>query len=54
MLERVGLADQKNKFPTQMSGGQQQRVSIARALAMKLVQTRMAAGCEIYDLMYSK
>ena len=32
MLERVGLADQKNKFPTQMSGGQQ-RVSIARALA---------------------
>ena len=33
MLERVGLADQKKKFPTQMSGGQQQRVSIARALA---------------------
>lgn len=33
MLERVGLADQKNKFPSQMSGGQQQRVSIARALA---------------------
>ena len=33
MLERVGLANQKNKFPTQMSGRQQQRVSIARALA---------------------
>lgn len=33
MLERVGLADQKHKFPSQMSGGQQQRVSIARALA---------------------
>ena len=33
MLERVGLSDQKNKFPSQMSGGQQQRVSIARALA---------------------
>ncbi|MBR1664301.1 MAG: ABC transporter ATP-binding protein [Ruminococcus sp.] len=33
MLERVGLADQKKKFPSQMSGGQQQRVSIARALA---------------------
>ncbi|HNZ99169.1 ABC transporter ATP-binding protein [Ruminococcus sp.] len=33
MLERVGLGDQKRKFPTQMSGGQQQRVSIARALA---------------------
>jgi putative ABC transport system ATP-binding protein len=33
MLDRVGLADQKHKFPSQMSGGQQQRVSIARALA---------------------
>ncbi|MBR1724976.1 MAG: ABC transporter ATP-binding protein, partial [Ruminococcus sp.] len=33
VLDRVGLADQKKKFPTQMSGGQQQRVSIARALA---------------------
>ncbi len=33
MLEQVGLADQKHKFPAQMSGGQQQRVSIARALA---------------------
>ncbi|MBQ8966971.1 ABC transporter ATP-binding protein [Ruminococcus sp.] len=33
MLDRVGLSDQKRKFPTQMSGGQQQRVSIARALA---------------------
>ncbi|MBR5682792.1 MAG: ABC transporter ATP-binding protein [Ruminococcus sp.] len=33
MLERVGLSDQKHKFPAQMSGGQQQRVSIARALA---------------------
>lgn len=33
MLARVGLSDQRNKFPSQMSGGQQQRVSIARALA---------------------
>ena len=32
-LERVGLADRENKFPSQLSGGQQQRVSIARALA---------------------
>ena len=35
MLDKVGLSDQKNKFPAQMSGGQQQRVSIARALAKK-------------------
>ena len=35
LLERVGVADQKDKYPAQLSGGQQQRVAIARALAMK-------------------
>jgi len=34
LLERVGLVDQKDKFPAQLSGGQQQRVAIARGLAM--------------------
>ncbi len=34
LLERVGLAAQRDKFPAQLSGGQQQRVAIARALAM--------------------
>ncbi|MDO4243703.1 MAG: amino acid ABC transporter ATP-binding protein [Actinomyces sp.] len=34
LLERVGLADQAAKRPTQLSGGQAQRVAIARALAM--------------------
>jgi len=34
MLDRVGLVDQKDKFPGQLSGGQQQRVAIARALSM--------------------
>ncbi len=34
-LERVQIADQVEKFPSQLSGGQQQRVAIARALAMK-------------------
>ncbi len=33
-LDRVGLMEQKDKFPGQLSGGQQQRVAIARALAM--------------------
>ena len=33
-LDRVGLIEQKDKFPGQLSGGQQQRVAIARALAM--------------------
>ncbi len=34
LLERVGIADQAAKYPSQLSGGQQQRVAIARALAM--------------------
>ena len=33
-LDRVGLLEQKDKFPGQLSGGQQQRVAIARALSM--------------------
>jgi putative ABC transport system ATP-binding protein len=32
LLEGVGMADQKNKYPDQISGGQKQRVAIARAL----------------------
>ncbi|HNT69270.1 MAG TPA: amino acid ABC transporter ATP-binding protein [Syntrophorhabdaceae bacterium] len=35
LLERVGLVEKRNAYPTQLSGGQQQRVAIARALAMK-------------------
>ena len=33
-LEKVGLKDFKDKYPSQLSGGMQQRVAIARALAM--------------------
>ena len=35
LLERVGLADKEDAFPSQLSGGQKQRVAIARALEMK-------------------
>ena len=35
LLERMDIADQANKFPSEISGGQQQRVAIARALAME-------------------
>ena len=35
LLERVGLSDKLDTYPSQLSGGQQQRVAIARALAMK-------------------
>lgn len=33
-LDRVGLADKVDSYPSQLSGGQQQRVAIARAIAM--------------------
>jgi general L-amino acid transport system ATP-binding protein len=35
LLDRVGIPEQAEKYPTQLSGGQQQRVAIARALAME-------------------
>ena len=35
LLERVGLAEKANEYPTRLSGGQKQRVAIARALAME-------------------
>ncbi|MCD7725690.1 MAG: amino acid ABC transporter ATP-binding protein [Clostridiales bacterium] len=34
LLERVGLADKAEAYPSQLSGGQKQRVAIARALEM--------------------
>ncbi len=35
LLERVGLADRANAYPSQLSGGQKQRVAIVRALCMQ-------------------
>jgi octopine/nopaline transport system ATP-binding protein len=35
LLEKVGLSDRADYYPSQLSGGQKQRVAIARALAMK-------------------
>ena len=35
LLNRVGLGDKINEYPSKLSGGQQQRVAIARALAME-------------------
>ena len=35
LLERVGLADRADAYPSQLSGGQKQRVAIARALCME-------------------
>jgi len=35
LLERVGLPEKRDAYPSELSGGQQQRVAIARGLAMK-------------------
>ena len=35
MLDKVGLSERQDYYPSQLSGGQQQRVAIARALAME-------------------
>jgi polar amino acid transport system ATP-binding protein len=35
LMERVGLSDKVDEYPSKLSGGQQQRVAIARALAME-------------------
>lgn len=35
LLERVGLADREDAYPSQLSGGQKQRIAIVRALCMK-------------------
>jgi polar amino acid transport system ATP-binding protein len=34
LLERIGLLDKKDEYPSKLSGGQKQRVAIIRALAM--------------------
>ena len=35
LLEKVGLSEKANEYPSRLSGGQKQRVAIARALAME-------------------
>ena len=35
LLERIGLADKANAYPSTLSGGQKQRIAIVRALAME-------------------
>jgi len=35
LLEKVGIAEKADQYPSRLSGGQQQRAAIARALAMK-------------------
>ena len=35
LLERVGLANRAQAYPSQLSGGQKQRIAIVRALCMK-------------------
>ena len=60
LLSRFGLADERNKYPSEMSGGQQQRVAIARALIgePKIIfcdeptgALNSAAGLQVLDIL---
>ena len=48
LLDRVGLAEKADAYPSQLSGGQQQRVAIARALAMQ-PKARADPGLPVAD-----
>ena len=49
LLERVGLADRANAYPSQLSGGQKQRIAIVRALAMNPDVSHEAARARRHD-----
>jgi putative ABC transport system ATP-binding protein len=62
LLEKVGMLDQRNKFPNQLSGGQKQRVAVARALVThpKVVladeptaNLDHATACKVLDIMHT-
>ena len=59
-LQRVGLGDRTDYYPSQLSGGQQQRVAIARALAMKpeimrsLAKEGMTMVCVTHEIGFAR
>ena len=60
LLQRVGLADRANDYPSQLSGGQKQRVAIVRALAMEpevmqeLAQSGMTMVVVTHEMGFAK
>jgi ABC-type polar amino acid transport system ATPase subunit len=45
LLQKVGIPEKENEYPSRLSGGQQQRVAIARALAMDPKPAKWPTGC---------
>ena len=45
LLDRIGLRDKADAYPSQLSGGQKQRIAIIRALAMNPKIRRWSARC---------
>ena len=54
LLERVGLKDRANAYPSQLSGGQKQRVAIVRALMKALANDGMTMAVVTHEMGFAR